>query len=67
MANAVSDSSRTYQWTIKIKNTVKNDECINIGIASYPFAKSLGDCCDGTYDYSSGFNKNEHFPVKLST
>ena len=55
MENALSDSSMIYEWTIQINKTDDSDQGINIGIATYPFSKSIGNCCDQTYDYSYVF------------
>lgn len=55
MENALSDSSMIYEWTIQINKTDDSDQGINIGIATYPFSKSIGNCCDHTYDYSYVF------------
>ena len=53
MEIALSDSSQVYAWTIKIEKGLLDDEAINIGIASDPFSKPIGDCCDSSYNYSN--------------
>ena len=57
MENALNDSNIVYQWSIKINKTSDSDQGINIGIASDPFSKPIGNCCDSSYDYSHVFKK----------
>ena len=57
MENALNDSSIVYQWSIKINKTSNSDQGINIGIASDPFSKPIGDCCNASYDYSHVFKQ----------
>ena len=57
MENALNDSSIVYEWSIKINKTSNSDQGINIGIASDPFSKPIGNCCDSSYDYSHVFKK----------
>ena len=57
MENALNDSSIVYEWSIKINKTIDNDQGIMIRIASDPFSKPIGNCCDSLYDYSHVFKK----------
>ena len=55
MENELSDRTVVYEWSIKIEKTKDTDQAINIGIASYPLAKDVGDCCAAAYDHSHDF------------
>ena len=61
MKNALSDSSKIYEWTLKIEKSSETNEHINIGIASYPYSKEIGKCCNAQYDHS--FVSNHYFIV----
>ena len=59
MKTALSDSSKIYEWTLKIEKSDETNEHINIGIASYPYSKEIGQCCFDEYDHS--YVSNNHF------
>ena len=58
MENGLSDDTVVYEWSIKIERTKDTDQGINIGIATYPFSKDVGDCCNSSYDYRNGFKNS---------
>ena len=58
MENSLSDDTVVYEWSIKIEKTDDTDQYINIGIASYPFSKDVGECCDASYDHRNGLKSS---------